>query len=877
MGIKGYLLNINSVSCKNQLMVSSIYGEIGPGERIALSKLAIEKYEGCDRPFRVAIDISIWQFQIQAGQGGSNPAIRTFYYRLLRLLSVSVQPLFVFDGPNKPPFKRNKRSGHHGASIPNMMCKQLLKLFGFPFHTAPGEAEAECAYLQRKGVVDAVLSEDVDTLMFGCEVTLRNWSSEGTKGNKSPTHVSLYNAETTKRKAGLDREGMVLIALMSGGDYITEGIPGCGIKVACEAARAGFGKTLCKIPRADTAGMDEWRKTLAYELHTNESKFFRVKHKTLTIPENFPNKEVLGYYTHPVVSSAQKLDKVNEDIAWDGEINIPGLRVFVAEAFGWTHKIGARKFIRGLAPVLLVHKLRLRGDRRSSGYGDVILTAMNEMELVRTICGKRVHFSNDGIPELRVIYHPNDIVGLDLDAEEDDSEDYSRDGLAPINDDDQIEAYVSEDEGSRSASPTKRATSVYDPTQPDKLWILETIAKVGIPLKVEDYEESLRNPMKSLKAKVVAKKAATKGGMPKGAMDKFVKFSKSSMLIAESPRSPKSPKKTTIASSQPILPPVHLAPAIESFTSSQPASTAIKSSRTRYSARTSNEGKIPAPKASTKTKKQSQAASDKPRPNVNPWTIARSSPSSSAGPTITKPITRYNGASDLSPSRQTKYHAMELSSSPLVITSTVPPSRKHSQSPQAEFIPPEIPSSTPNHNPSTFSQSPLTSSSSSTSGLSPRKKRSPLSTIPSPTQVKANFSTPEPADRKIDVLSASHARSSSPALPALEDFDPPSHPSEDVISISSSPEVLQSVRINMWPRKRSPEKRVARVNDESERKDPVRDKKKYIMLRESLPGGWKEADEELADNPVGKGKRGGGMRWRMSQVGVLDLTEDLEV
>ena len=49
---------------------------------------------------------------------------------------------------------------------------------------------------------------------------------------------------------------------------------------------------------------------------------------------------------------------------------------------------------------------------------------MNEMELVREICGRRQHFSTDGIPELRLVYHPADIVGLDLDAEADESEDY---------------------------------------------------------------------------------------------------------------------------------------------------------------------------------------------------------------------------------------------------------------------------------------------------------------------------------------------------------------------------------------------------------------------------------------------------------------------
>jgi Holliday junction resolvase YEN1 len=251
----------------------SIYGEIGPGERIALSKLAIEKFEETGRPLRIAIDVSIWQFQTQAGQGGSNPAIRTFYYRLQRLISTSIQAVFIFDGPHKPPFKRNKRTGQNGAVVPNLLTKQLLKLFGFPFYMAPGEAEAECALLQREGIVDAVLSEDVDTLMFGCGRTLRNWSSEGSRGNKSPTHVSVYDAKATKEgRSGLDREGMVLIALMSGGDYITEGIPGCGIKVACEAARAGYGKSLCQILRSDTAGMEAWRQNIAHEIRTSTSE-----------------------------------------------------------------------------------------------------------------------------------------------------------------------------------------------------------------------------------------------------------------------------------------------------------------------------------------------------------------------------------------------------------------------------------------------------------------------------------------------------------------------------------------------------------------------------------------------------------------------------
>jgi len=38
---------------------------------------------------------------------------------------------------------------------------------------APGEAEAELAFLNRTGVIDAVLSDDVDTFVFGGTTVVR--------------------------------------------------------------------------------------------------------------------------------------------------------------------------------------------------------------------------------------------------------------------------------------------------------------------------------------------------------------------------------------------------------------------------------------------------------------------------------------------------------------------------------------------------------------------------------------------------------------------------------------------------------------------------------------------------------------------------------
>ena len=407
---------------------------------------------------------------------------------------------------------------------------------------APGEAEAECALLQQKGIVDAVLSEDVDTLMFGSGQTLRNWSAEGSLTAKVPTHVNLYDADKTKAgKSGLDREGMILVALMSGGDYIPEGIPGCGPKTACEAARAGFGADLCQLPRNDHAGIALWKERLARELKTNESKFFKSKHKTLVIPEDFPRKDVMGYYTHPCVSSPEKLAKLVESLQWDQNFDIPGLRTFVGEAFDWTCISGAKKFIRNLAPCLLVKQLRMRGEGDGFVSDDPYEIAIREAQLVKSIYAKRNHITTDGVTELRIGFIPLELVKIDLDAEEPDPE-LSNEDIDSDNDEvvialgpDTVSAVDGNFQEPPSSPKKKRSPSSYDPTQLEKIWLLETFVRVGVPLKVEDFEETFRNATKyeAMKAarkrteqQAKMKKRAPNGGMPKGALDAFTRVMK---------------------------------------------------------------------------------------------------------------------------------------------------------------------------------------------------------------------------------------------------------------------------------------------------------------------------------------------------------------
>lgn len=451
----------------------------------------------------------------------------------MRLLGLGIHPIFVFDGPHKPAFKRNKRSGK-GDGVAIAMAKRVIRLFGFPVHDAPGEAEAECALLQQRNIVDAVLSEDVDTIMFGCTRSLRNWSAEGSRGAKTPTHVSMYEVDDLlSAETGLDREGMVLVALMSGGDYIPEGVPGCGPKVACEAAKAGFGKSLCRLKIEDDDQFDEWRRTLRHELRTNESGFFRVRHKALSIPDEFPDRQVLRYYTHPVVSSAITIDRLKAGLNWSRPIDVQGLRYFADETLDWVNKIGAIKLTRVLSPALLVHKLLERHLSDRASYQTAGEMEKEESKLINRIAGIRSHHSTDGIPELRVAHIPTDIVGLDLSQELDEVDEvpFDRQGLG-LNSDEEFEAAI--DGEGVPASSQAVPKSIFDPCAAQMIWLPESLVKLGAPLAVEDWEEKQRT--KATKASTKPKSTSSKGvGKRKpakavpaeaGALDKWMQITK---------------------------------------------------------------------------------------------------------------------------------------------------------------------------------------------------------------------------------------------------------------------------------------------------------------------------------------------------------------
>ena len=685
---------------------------------------------------------------------------------------------------------------------------------------------------------------------------MRNWTAPGKRGNKSPTHVNVYNAESTKAEKGLDSEGMILIALMSGGDYIPAGVPGCGVKTACEAARAGFGRDLCLLSKDDIDGIRRWRERLEHEFQTNESKFFHRKPKIKKLPESFPDRAVWGYYTNPAVSSTEKVGRLREEIRWDLEVNVPELRIFVADAFEWQYLSGAKKFIRGLAPALLPHQLSKRSQRNDTDCDDLEAKATAENRLVKCICGRRNHWDVGGEPELRIAYTPIDIVGLDLDVEDNESShEYGQDASG-----DEDPASEGDETRDRSKSPAKRrGPSTYDPAQIEKIWILETHLKLGVPLLVETWEEEMRNPKKfaSRKAREKAKTTTSKGGMDLGALDQYVKPTKPRPddLAAKVPA--KAKESTQVALANP-------AREIVKISTSQQRKV-LAENLTRVGQKIPNQ-KLSAEVKAIRARKAPSAIQTLTPPKdraTNPWTLAKRPPEKP----IYKSPPRFTSQERDRPERA-------RSEETLSSLTTSPSAKKLHSRPTTPISDAEDPTEATralNENVTLRKGNPFTPAPHDPTKPSPRKKRSPLHLAnelylagqlrtPTPTpagkqrdvldqEADANLLTSQKVNRRIDFATETQA---SPPASASAASSPCSLPSPSTLLSPAGP--LDKETANIEP-----------LLSPSKVQPPPVDARRLVALRESLEGAWKH----LEPWEVGEGSS---TRRVFSSVEVLDLT-----
>lgn len=106
---------------------------------------------------------------------------------------------------------------------------------------APYEADAQLAYLERAGLVDAILTEDSDLLVFGCQNVLFKLdvvaSTVVSISRKDFGSVIASSSDTNSiTLLGWSDVQFRAMAILSGCDYLPS-IPGIGLKTACTLLR----------------------------------------------------------------------------------------------------------------------------------------------------------------------------------------------------------------------------------------------------------------------------------------------------------------------------------------------------------------------------------------------------------------------------------------------------------------------------------------------------------------------------------------------------------------------------------------------------------------------------------------------------------------
>lgn len=231
-----------------------------------------------------------------------------------------------------------KRQQRDVDGITDEMVEQvmhLLQLLGVPYLVCPMEAEAQCAALEKLGLVDGIITDDSDTFAFGGRHVYRNIFND-------QKHVDAFSAEDIEKELGFTQESMIALALLLGSDY-TEGVNGVGIVNATEILQAFPGLDGLKEFRAwvdEFNPADELRNAhkkdqpqVTYDMDPKER--FKITHRNIRrkwiLGETFPNRNVVNAYLNPQV------DQSDAAFSW-ALPDLNGLRSFCKSAFSWSQE-----------------------------------------------------------------------------------------------------------------------------------------------------------------------------------------------------------------------------------------------------------------------------------------------------------------------------------------------------------------------------------------------------------------------------------------------------------------------------------------------------------------------------------------------------------
>ncbi|NXP36865.1 GEN endonuclease, partial [Leiothrix lutea] len=222
----------------------------------------------------LAVDLSLWVCEAQTVKKMigvvTKPHLRNLFFRLSFFTSMGIKLVFVMEGEaprlkadtmskrNEMRYGPSKKSGalRTGRSLFKAMlkeCLELLECLGVPWVQAAGEAEAMCAYLNAKGLVDGCITNDGDAFLYGAETVYRNFAM-----NAKDPHLDSYTMSSIKEKLSCDRESLIGLAVLLGCDYLPKGVPGVGKEQALKLIETLKGQNLLQR-------FEQWKEQFQYD------------------------------------------------------------------------------------------------------------------------------------------------------------------------------------------------------------------------------------------------------------------------------------------------------------------------------------------------------------------------------------------------------------------------------------------------------------------------------------------------------------------------------------------------------------------------------------------------------------------------------------
>jgi len=280
------------------------------------------------------------------------------------------------------------------------------------------------------------------------------------EGKDDKNHTRVFRSQDIHEHSDiqLTRGGLILVGLMSGGDY-EGGLERCGVATAHAIARCGFGDTLFDAARGLSreglvSFIDTWRQEVQLELKTNSQGFMARKAISLakSMPDTFPNIDVLLSYVNPVTSESLGHEGSDPNITWSKELDIAAVASACELFFEWGYEEAIVKRFRSIiwpgavlrtlrraildmdrySPSPTEHQSKRTHAHRNEGIGTPSkmiaqrISAINlndsdseadskpsrENNLIVSISRERTHVSTDGLPEYRLEVAPAQLVNI---------------------------------------------------------------------------------------------------------------------------------------------------------------------------------------------------------------------------------------------------------------------------------------------------------------------------------------------------------------------------------------------------------------------------------------------------------------------------------